>query len=209
MKTLAALIPALFMYHAFAASPTSSPAMAADTEHRYLIERTFPSGALEGLDAATKAKVNTNNASVGVQWKESYANADKTKTFCVYNGPNEAAIRKAAVLNGLPIDKITEVPVDVNAAKQTSEKDGVKDHRFIVERTVTPGTAADAASNAKLNSTNARFGVRWLTTYANADKTKAYLIYEAPSEAALRKAASANDIVVDSVTEIPLTLFPI
>jgi hypothetical protein len=32
--------------------------------HRYLVERTFPPGALKGLDAATKKKVNSNNASV-------------------------------------------------------------------------------------------------------------------------------------------------
>ena len=32
--------------------------------HRYLVERAFPPGALKGLDAATKKKVNTNNASV-------------------------------------------------------------------------------------------------------------------------------------------------
>jgi hypothetical protein len=76
-----------------------------------LIERTFPAGALEGLDAATKAKVNSNNASVGVRWIQSYANADKTKTFCVYEGPSEAAVRKAAELNKLPVDSVMEVPV--------------------------------------------------------------------------------------------------
>jgi hypothetical protein len=41
---------------------------------------------------------------------QSYANADKTKTFCVYEGPNEAAVRKAAELNGLPVDRVMEVP---------------------------------------------------------------------------------------------------
>jgi hypothetical protein len=41
----------------------------------------------------------------------SYANAEKTKTYCVYEAPNEAAIRKAASDNGLPVDSITEVPV--------------------------------------------------------------------------------------------------
>lgn len=81
---------------------------------RYLIERTFPPKALEGLDAATKAKVNANNASVGVSWVRSYANADRTKTFCLYDGPDEAAIRKSAELNGLPIDRITEVPVQLD-----------------------------------------------------------------------------------------------
>ena len=35
-------------------------------------------------------------------------------TFCVYEGPSEAAIRKAAALNNLPVDSITEVPVTLS-----------------------------------------------------------------------------------------------
>jgi hypothetical protein len=44
----------------------------------------------------------------------SYANAAKTKTYCIYQAPNAAAIRKAAAANGLPVDSITEVPVTLN-----------------------------------------------------------------------------------------------
>ena len=83
----------------------------APTIHRYVIERSFPAGALDGLDAAIKARVNANNAKFGVHWVMSYANAAKTKTYCVYEGPDEAAIRKAAAANKLPVDSITEVPV--------------------------------------------------------------------------------------------------
>jgi hypothetical protein len=83
------------------------------TTRRYIIERTFPAGTLDGLDKATKQKVNTNNATVDVAWVQSYANADKTKTFCIYRGPSEEAVREAASRNGLPIDRVTEVPVDL------------------------------------------------------------------------------------------------
>ena len=114
MKALLILMPALFFGGAFAADAPATaaahPHMTGPT-HRYLVERTFPAGALDGLDAATKAKVNSNNASVGVRWVKSYATADKTKTFCIYEGPNEAAVRKAAVLNSLPVDSVTEVGV--------------------------------------------------------------------------------------------------
>src|SRR5215470_11328687 len=44
--------------------------------HRYMIERTFPAGALAGLDSATKAKVNATNSKFGAQWVTSYANSD-------------------------------------------------------------------------------------------------------------------------------------
>jgi opacity protein-like surface antigen len=79
--------------------------------HRYVIERTFPAGALDGLDSATKAKVNATNTKFHAQWVTSYANSDKTKTYCVYNAADEAAVRAAAKANGLPVDKITEVPL--------------------------------------------------------------------------------------------------
>ena len=83
------------------------------SSNRYLIERTFPARALEGLDSTTKARVNANNASVGVSWIRSFANADRTKTFCIYEGPSDGAIRQAATLNNLPVDRITEVPVEL------------------------------------------------------------------------------------------------
>jgi Protein of unknown function (DUF4242) len=116
MKILIPVLTFLFLTPAFAtevlAQPAASPAK--NSVHRYLIERTFPAGALKGLDAATKKKVNANNASLGVRWVQSYANADETKTFCVYEAPSEEAVRKAAELNKLPVDNITEVPVTLS-----------------------------------------------------------------------------------------------
>lgn len=78
---------------------------------RYMIQRTFPAGALGGLTPEVKKQVNANNAQLGVTWEHSYANADKTKTFCVYSGPSEAAIREAAARNQLPVDAVMEIPV--------------------------------------------------------------------------------------------------
>ena len=83
---------------------------AAQTPRRYLIQRTFPAGALDGVNADVKKTVNDNNAGLGVTWVHSYVNADKTKTFCVYTGPSEAAVREAAKRNNLPVDAVTEVP---------------------------------------------------------------------------------------------------
>lgn len=82
--------------------------------HRYLIKRTFPAGALDGLDMAAKAKVNGNNANLDVKWVRSYATSDKNVTFCIYEGPSEQAVRDAAEANGLPVDAIFEVPVTLN-----------------------------------------------------------------------------------------------
>jgi Nickel responsive protein SCO4226-like len=117
MRTLISLLGLLLLTPAFADDAPAQPTSAAPAKvevHRFVVERTFPAGALDNLDAATKAKVNANNASVGVQWLLSYANAEKTKTYCVYEGPNENAIRTAAKLNNLPVDHVTEVPVTLS-----------------------------------------------------------------------------------------------
>jgi hypothetical protein len=116
MKKLSPVLSFLILAAAFVAEVPAQPA-ASPTQssvHRYIVERTFPAGALKGLDADAKKKVNANNATVGVRWVESYANADETKTFCVYEGPSEAAVRNAAELNKLPVDSITEVPVTLS-----------------------------------------------------------------------------------------------
>ena len=74
-----------------------------------------PDYSLEDTETRKKKKagVNANNAALGVKWVGSYANADKTKTYCVYEGPSEAAVREAAAKNSIPVDAITEVPVDL------------------------------------------------------------------------------------------------
>ena len=107
MNKLLQVLPVLLMAQAFATEPVQP----APAPHRYIVERTFPQGALDGLDAALKAQVNANNAKYGVHWVMSYANAQKTKTYCVYEAPSTEAIRSAANANKLPVDSITEVPV--------------------------------------------------------------------------------------------------
>lgn len=116
MKALFALSATLILARALAADgpPPATAASPTPAVHRYLIERTFPPGALAGLDAAAKAKVNANNATFGVRWVTSYANADETKTYCIYEGPSEAAVREAATANHIPVDAVTEVPVTLS-----------------------------------------------------------------------------------------------
>ena len=77
--------------------------------HRYLVVRTFPAGALDGLDAAAKATFNVNNAELGVAWIRSYATADKTRTFCVYEADSPETIRAHASAADLPVDEIVQI----------------------------------------------------------------------------------------------------
>ncbi len=89
-----------------------TPAAGASAQtSRYVIARTFPAGALQDFDAQARARVSATNAAHGVRWLMSYANAEKTRTLCVYEGPNEHAIREASRANQIPVDSVTEVPV--------------------------------------------------------------------------------------------------
>ena len=81
---------------------------------RYVVERTFS----DGLNIPTNDQgaqvcltVVGNNTLDGVTWVHSYVTCDKSKTFCIYDGPSPESIRKVAQRNGLPVDRITEVSV--------------------------------------------------------------------------------------------------
>jgi hypothetical protein len=81
---------------------------------RYMVERTFPDGLnipMTPEGAATCLGVVGQNAEVGVTWVHSYVNEEKTKTFCVYDGPDAESIQRAATRNGLPLDSVTKVSV--------------------------------------------------------------------------------------------------
>ena len=81
---------------------------------RYIVERTFPDGLdipTTGAGAKTCLQVVENNAEERVTWVTSYVSTDRTKTYCVYDGPSAAAIDRAAAANGLPIDAVAEVRV--------------------------------------------------------------------------------------------------
>jgi len=81
---------------------------------RFMVERTFKDGLhipSNSSGAQACLTVVGKNASNGVTWVHSYVSADKKKTYCVYDGPDEASIRASAEQNGLPIDSVTAVSV--------------------------------------------------------------------------------------------------
>ena len=81
---------------------------------RYLVQRTFPDGLeipVNDDGAKTCGTVVNKNADHAVTWVHSYVSTDKSVTYCVYDGPDPEAIRRAAEANGLPVDQVTEVTV--------------------------------------------------------------------------------------------------
>ena len=179
----------------------ASAAEPSQVTHRYLIERTFPPGALDGVDAAAKKKVNENNATLNVTWEKSYANADKTKTYCVYDGPSEAAVREAAKLN--PACRWTTSPRFPPTSRRSRaapcSTSPAGNQRYLVKRSGAPDVAA---------SSDKKYGVTLLTSYATADKRDSFWVYEAPSFSAVESAAKASGAPFESIAEIPETLYP-
>jgi hypothetical protein len=78
---------------------------------RYVIERNFA----EQLEASKQANdmINRINDEEGVKWLFSFLSADRKKTYCLYEAPNEEAIRVAARRAGLPADVIVEVSQEI------------------------------------------------------------------------------------------------
>jgi hypothetical protein len=135
-----------------------------------------------------------------VNWEKSYANAEKTKTYCVYTGPSEAAVREAARLNGLPVDVVTEIPSDIQAEPRGAvQKIDAGKHRYLVKRS--SSAAVPAGSDAK-------YGVSLLTSYGIAERGGSYWVYEAPNFSAVESAAKASGAPFESIVEIPETLYP-
>jgi hypothetical protein len=81
---------------------------------RFIVERTFPDGLhvpMTPEGAAECLGIVDRIAEVGVTWITSYVTCDRKKTFCVYDGPDEESIHRAAHRSELPIDKVTRVSV--------------------------------------------------------------------------------------------------
>lgn len=75
---------------------------------RFLIEREFA----EQLEISDEGKqhIKEINDDEGIEWSFSFLSADKRKTYCLYEAPDEESIRRAAKRLNIPADVIT--PVD-------------------------------------------------------------------------------------------------
>jgi hypothetical protein len=79
---------------------------------RYLIERTFQDEFnLPNSNDSEQDRLlfNENNALLGVVWIHSFVSTDGKKSYCLYDAPTPEAVRRAALRNSLPVDRITEV----------------------------------------------------------------------------------------------------
>ena len=78
---------------------------------KFVIEREIPAAGkltpaeLRGISQKSCGVLNTLGPSI--QWVHSYVTDDKI--YCVYQAPNEAAVRRHAELGGFPANRVSQV----------------------------------------------------------------------------------------------------
>jgi hypothetical protein len=81
---------------------------------RYIIERSVAKMSRSALDAAGKKSNEVLAGMPGVVWIRSYVSDAAGKIYCEYDAPNPEAIREHARRAGLPVDRITEVSLEIS-----------------------------------------------------------------------------------------------
>ncbi len=83
---------------------------------RYIIERSVPALAPTELAAAGRRSVAVLAEMPDVKWIRSYVSDAEGKIFCEYDAPSAEAILEHARRAGLPVDRISEVALEISPA---------------------------------------------------------------------------------------------
>jgi hypothetical protein len=83
---------------------------------RYLIERTVGTITREELKNASHKSMAAMEDMSGIVWIRSYVSDSEGKIYCEYDAPSPEAVREHARRAGLPVDRITEVALEISPA---------------------------------------------------------------------------------------------
>ena len=83
---------------------------------RYLIERNVGTLTDEQLEAASRRSMAAIAQMNGVVWIKSYVSHADGKIYCEYDAPDEEAVREHARRAGLPVDKVSELALEISPA---------------------------------------------------------------------------------------------
>lgn len=83
---------------------------------RYIIERAVPALSQADLAAAARRSIEVLAEMPEVKWIRSYVSDAEGKMYCEYDAPNAAAILEHARRAGLPVDRISEVALEISPA---------------------------------------------------------------------------------------------
>ena len=83
---------------------------------RYIIERSIPPLSRHEIDAAAMRSSAVLREMPDIRWIRSYVSDAEGKIYCEYDAPSPEAIREHARRAGLPVDRISQVSLELNPA---------------------------------------------------------------------------------------------
>jgi Nickel responsive protein SCO4226-like len=83
---------------------------------RFIIERSVPGLSREMLMEAGRRSVAVLSDMPDVRWIRSYVSDADGKIFCEYDAPSAEAVREHARRAGMPVDRVSEIALEVNPA---------------------------------------------------------------------------------------------
>lgn len=83
---------------------------------RFIIERSVAPLTRAQLDQAGRLSVDVLKDMPDVRWIRSYVSDAEGKIYCEYDAPSADAIREHARRAGLPVDRISEIALEINPA---------------------------------------------------------------------------------------------
>ena len=81
---------------------------------RYIIERSVPGLSRDELVAASRRSVAALAEMADIRWIRSYVSDAEGKIYCEYDAPSADAIRDHARRAGLPVERISEIALEIN-----------------------------------------------------------------------------------------------
>jgi hypothetical protein len=81
---------------------------------RFVIERSVPGLTRDQLTEAGRRSVEVLTEMPDVRWIRSYVSDVDGKIYCEYDAPSAEAIREHARRAGLPVDRISEIALEIN-----------------------------------------------------------------------------------------------
>jgi hypothetical protein len=83
---------------------------------RYIIERSVPPLSPDALAAAGRRSNEVLASMPDVKWIRSYVSDAEGKIYCEYDAPSIEAILEHARRAGLPVDRVSEVAMEISPA---------------------------------------------------------------------------------------------
>ena len=83
---------------------------------RYIIERSVPALSSDELAAAARRSISVLADMPDVKWIRSYVSDAEGKIYCEYDAPSVDAILEHARRAGLPVDRVSEVALEISPA---------------------------------------------------------------------------------------------